>query len=106
MPDECWALEYARGNIVSMLPFGVFDTIFSQTPNPSPHIQTDSLWLVHQECLRSSLCGEGVSSGLRVQGESPRIFVSMLPFGVFDTIFSRTPSPPPHHPGDNPGTNG
>ncbi|KAJ1484059.1 ERG2/sigma1 receptor-like protein [Baffinella frigidus] len=29
MPDECWALEYARGNIVSMLPFGMFDTIFS-----------------------------------------------------------------------------
>jgi ERG2 and Sigma1 receptor like protein len=29
MPDECWALEYARGNIVSMLPFGTFDTFFS-----------------------------------------------------------------------------
>jgi hypothetical protein len=29
MPDECWALEYARGNIVSMLPFGLADTILS-----------------------------------------------------------------------------
>uniref|UniRef100_A0A061QYG9 C-8 sterol isomerase n=1 Tax=Tetraselmis sp. GSL018 TaxID=582737 RepID=A0A061QYG9_9CHLO len=29
MPDECWALEYARGNIASMLPFGTFDTFFS-----------------------------------------------------------------------------
>ena len=29
MPDACWALEYARGNIPSMLPFGVFDTFFS-----------------------------------------------------------------------------
>ena len=28
MPDNCWALEYARGNIPSMLPFGVFDTFF------------------------------------------------------------------------------
>ena len=29
MPDECWALEYARGNIVSMLPFGVADCFTS-----------------------------------------------------------------------------
>lgn len=29
MDDECWALEYARGNIPSMLIFGFFDGIFS-----------------------------------------------------------------------------
>ena len=29
MPDECWALEYARGNIPSMMPFGLFDIFFS-----------------------------------------------------------------------------
>eukprot|EP00042_Codosiga_hollandica_P012738 m.28762 g.28762 ORF g.28762 m.28762 type:complete len:235 (-) comp40314_c0_seq1:29-733(-) len=29
MPDTCWALEYARGNILSMMPFGLFDTFFS-----------------------------------------------------------------------------
>jgi len=29
MPEDCWALEYARGNIASMLPFGTFDTFFS-----------------------------------------------------------------------------
>lgn len=28
-PDACWALEYARGNILSMMPFGLFDTLFS-----------------------------------------------------------------------------
>ena len=27
--DACWALEYARGNILSMLPFGLLDTLFS-----------------------------------------------------------------------------
>ncbi|EKX53547.1 hypothetical protein GUITHDRAFT_91839 [Guillardia theta CCMP2712] len=30
MPEACWALEYARGNILSMMPFGIFDT-FSST---------------------------------------------------------------------------
>lgn len=29
MPDSCWALEYARGAIPLMLPFGIADTLFS-----------------------------------------------------------------------------
>ena len=28
-PDECWALEYARGHILTMMPFGLWDTFFS-----------------------------------------------------------------------------
>lgn len=29
MPEGCWALEYARGSIISMMPFGLWDTLFS-----------------------------------------------------------------------------
>lgn len=29
MLSDCWALEYARGNIFSMLPFGLLDTFTS-----------------------------------------------------------------------------
>lgn len=29
IPEHAWALEYARGHIPLMLPFGMFDTIFS-----------------------------------------------------------------------------
>ncbi len=29
MVDHCWILEYARGSVPSMLPFGVADTLFS-----------------------------------------------------------------------------
>ena len=29
MDEACWALEYARGSVPSMLPFGLWDTLFS-----------------------------------------------------------------------------
>lgn len=29
MPDGAWALEYARGNIASMMPFGLADSLVS-----------------------------------------------------------------------------
>lgn len=29
MPDSAWALEYAHGNMLSMLPFGFADGLFS-----------------------------------------------------------------------------
>lgn len=29
MPDSAWALEYAHGNMISMLPFGFADALFS-----------------------------------------------------------------------------
>ena len=33
--DGCWALEYARGNIASMLPFGVGDSLSSTFDLPT-----------------------------------------------------------------------
>jgi C-8 sterol isomerase len=39
MPDQCWALEYARGNILSMMPFGLADLFFS-TLDPVALFQT------------------------------------------------------------------
>jgi C-8 sterol isomerase len=30
MPGECWALEYAHGNIVTMMPFGLIE-VFTST---------------------------------------------------------------------------
>lgn len=29
MPDSAWALEYAHGNMLAMLPFGLADALFS-----------------------------------------------------------------------------
>ena len=29
IPETCWALEYARGNVLSMMPFGLADLFFS-----------------------------------------------------------------------------
>lgn len=35
MDEECWALEYARGNIASMMIFGFFDGLFSTVDLPT-----------------------------------------------------------------------
>ncbi|EPY33548.1 C-8 sterol isomerase [Strigomonas culicis] len=35
MPEECWALEYARGNIASMMFFGFLDVLFSTADLPT-----------------------------------------------------------------------
>ena len=40
IPDTgCWALEYARGNVLSMMPFGMADLFFS-TLDPVTFWQT------------------------------------------------------------------
>ena len=39
MPDRCYALEYARGLIPTMLPFGLADS-FTSTLDPKPVLRT------------------------------------------------------------------
>jgi hypothetical protein len=39
MPDRCYALEYARGIIPTMLPFGLADS-FTSTVDPMPVMDT------------------------------------------------------------------
>ena len=55
MPDECWALEYARGMIPAMLPFGVADTLTS-TLDFRALIQT--LWLYTKSVVGELLRGK------------------------------------------------
>jgi C-8 sterol isomerase len=43
MPDRCYALEYARGLIPTMLPFGLADS-FSSTLDPQPVLKTMRLY--------------------------------------------------------------
>lgn len=48
MPDGAWALEYAHGNMISMLPFGVADCFFST-------LDLQSLWATISVAVRGIL---------------------------------------------------
>lgn len=49
IPDRCWALEYARGWIPSMIPFGFADTMFSTLDLPT---MVSTLGIYGREVLR------------------------------------------------------
>jgi C-8 sterol isomerase len=55
MPDGCWALEYARGFIPSMIPFGLADTL---TSTLDFYTFTRSTWLYTKSALRELLHGK------------------------------------------------
>lgn len=55
MPEGCWALEYARGVIPAMFPFGVADTFTSTLDFTS---LTRSLWLYTKSVVRELLRGK------------------------------------------------
>jgi C-8 sterol isomerase len=56
MPDRCYALEYARGLIPTMLPFGLADS-FSSTLDPQPVWKTMRMYAraTVQELLRGKI---------------------------------------------------
>jgi C-8 sterol isomerase len=55
MPEECWALEYARGAIPMMLPFGLADTF---TSTLDFHTLTRTAWLYTKSTVRELLQGK------------------------------------------------
>ena len=55
MPDECWALEYARGPIITMLPFGLADTL-SSTLDFRALART--LWIFTKSAVRELMQGK------------------------------------------------
>ena len=64
MPDRCFALEYARGIIPLMLPFGLADS-FTSTVDPIPVAQTMRVYT-------KAIIGEFL---LGLRERSPRLFV-------------------------------
>ncbi len=56
MPDRCYALEYARGLIPTMLPFGLADS-FTSTLDPQPVLKTMGIYgrAVVAELLRGKI---------------------------------------------------
>jgi C-8 sterol isomerase len=55
MPEACWALEYVRGNIVTMLPFGLADTF---TSTLDFRTLGRMLWIVTKCTVRELLQGK------------------------------------------------
>jgi C-8 sterol isomerase len=55
MPEGCWALEYARGFIPSMMPFGLADTL---TSTLDFRTLMRSSWLYTRSALRELLQGK------------------------------------------------
>jgi C-8 sterol isomerase len=55
IPDRCWALEYARGFIPAMLPFGLMDTLTS-TLDVRSLLQT--MWVYGHSTARELLRGK------------------------------------------------
>jgi len=55
MPDACWALEYARGPIITMLPFGLADT-FTSTLDFRALART--LWIFTKSAVRELMQGK------------------------------------------------
>ncbi len=55
IPESCWALEYARGPIPTMLPFGLADT-FTSTLDFSSLVET--LWVYTKSAAKELLQGK------------------------------------------------
>ena len=55
MAESCWALEYARGMIPTMMPFGLADTL---TSTLDFHTLRRSVWLYTKSAVRELLRGK------------------------------------------------
>lgn len=55
MPEMCWALEYARGFIPTMVPFGLADTL---TSTLDFHTLAHSVWIYSRSAVKELLQGK------------------------------------------------